>query len=540
MFWLLVAAHAYHLNHPAQVLAPKRIKGRQDTAQEHHVLQLPHAAVPASARHDLLYKFAPIIYLHPNDQYLPADPADTFRRYYNATTDSMTLPESAFAGIPLSSGSDANDQLDNSQSNSALHAVINDTSSEEYNDFRRPHSSVKRGRVTAPVTAQSRIITQGSNAGKILMQYWYWHFFNGAQGFAVTSPYGSKRDKNDVTRWEWWPLAIHTADWEHTTITLAPVAGSHFTVNDVLAGRFVINDYELESVYYTVHSEVEDKKDAFPREGTHPVVYSHLNSHAGYATPEDFWNRDPGFDGFINSMVKIISLGRIKQIKVVDIGFDPADAIRWSDYHIYDISDATEGEGPEWALWRGHWGQSVDQTKPMSPPSYVPCRNVLNFMLWLLRSFGKLKRFVKPIKKAPRSGFAHSSWITLDMLPDDWVPAIKQKPSPWAITTFLLTISLAFGSWIVLISAVAILCVLMARVALRRSKKGVKWWSWPKISELPTVRDDEQVTSSLLSGEGNRGHRRGPSEIFETDSVPARNLSWFESIYLRGKKHIHL
>jgi len=515
----------------------------QDYVKEH----LPHVALNKNTRGSLLRRFSPIIYLHPDDQYLPTDPALTFAKYYNATTNTMSIPPAELSGMPLTYEAghmeDASAErrstattIEHHQSLTSLASNNAKTNtSDEYNDFRRPSARSGKARVTAPVTAQARVLTKGKHAGKILLQYWYWHHFNGAQGFSVTSRYGSHRDTEGITRWEWWPLAIHNSDWEHTTVTLKQRPKSHRSIKDLLRGRFKASDFEIESVYYPVHAEVEDKVTEFPREGSHPVVYSHLNSHACYAVPGDYWNKDPGFDGFVNTFVRIVTFGRIQQIKVIDIGFKPEEAIRWADYTILDVSDATEGDAPQWALWRGNWGDSVDQTKMTGPPSYVPSRHALRFTLWLLNVFGKLRKFVKPVKRAPRGPLAHWNWLSMDMVADNYVPKVRTAPPRIAILGFLISLAVVFGSTIVLLSLAAVAFLIIARLVVRRKKpslgclravtfgreRAARNWSKFSPSMQRTDSDDDLVAVGLLTDD-----LRSPSmsEAFEFEEPKTPSL----------------
>ncbi|CCG85191.1 protein of unknown function [Taphrina deformans PYCC 5710] len=534
------------------------------TFDQNHVEGLPaHAAVSHRVRKQLLHRFSPVIYLHPDDQYLPADPADTFKRYYDPVTDSMSIPETELSGLPLSYDDEEEIRGSSLQARHINHhqsltyspitveSPLSNKSVESYNEFHRPSARSGRARVTAPVTSQARVLTRGRNAGKILLQYWYWHHFNGAQGFSVKSKHGRNRDADDLTRWEWWPLAIHNADWEHTTITLSPTAASSVSLSDVLRGRFSASDYELESVYYTVHAEVEDKLMHFDREGNHPVVYSHLNSHACYAVPGDYWNKDPGFDGFINSVVRFLSFGRIEQIRIVDIGFDPKEAIRWADYKIYDISEASEGNAPDWALWKGHWGDAVDQTLLSAPPSYVPSRMALRFTMWLLKVFGKLRKFVKPHKKAPKGPVPHWNWGSLDVLADDWVPRVKAGPNKAAIAGFLVCMVLSLGSIIVTLSCLAIVVLVASRLVARKLRPRTKLLAmslreqhrrgmqhmraWQKTHELESGGDDEDVAERLLPHDGSAGR---PSESFDTERPARRKFEWIREACARVKKGI--
>lgn len=316
------------------------------------------------------------------------------------------------------------------------------------------------------------------------------------------------------------------------------------------------SDWELESVYYTVHAEQDDRVSDFPREGNHPVVYSHLNSHACYAVPGDHWNTDPGFDGFINTFIRTITFGRIQQVKIIDIGFREEEAIKWTDYDIYDVSDATEGIGPDWALWKGHWGDPVDQTRPDPPPAFVPSRRSLRFTLWLLRISGKLTRFVRPMKRAPRGPIAHWNWRSLDILSDNWVPRTKAGPSFLAIAGFLACVGLAIGVCWALLSSMAVLFVIATRLLVRRVRRGrygalsstsrnarqipgVDSAPWQVHKEFREGSDDELAATRLLSDDtplAQGRHRSRPSESLDMEHLQRRRFAWLRDKLIELKK----
>jgi hypothetical protein len=369
-------------------------------------------------RLELLRKFAPVVYLHPEEAYLPADPVEAFARFYNATANEIYVPNKELGGNPLRDG--------------------------KY--------------VEAPVTTQARLLEDG----RVALQYWYYHHFNGPQGFKTITADGT------VSRFPWYPLAVHYADWEHTTI--------------ILTSEGTVKPAEIQSVYYTVHADINEPEHKFSVENeTHPLVYSHNNSHACYKTPKDAHNIDPAMDGFVNSAIRFITFGAIQHIEVGDIGFadfPKSEWIRWSDYDIYDISNTHEEVGPEWALWRGHWGPPFDQSQVDEPPVGVPFRRFFFDFLQIIYHAGRLTQFVSSAKYAPRGPVVHYTWYTFDVYdpPDRYVPEDPNghKPGILPIVAFVYFLLGFVGILVVLVSLVVIGCMILACMAWQRGVAAYK------------------------------------------------------------------
>lgn len=369
--------------------------------------------VNSTIREEILRKFSPVVYLHPEEAYLPTDPVATYAKWYNATADEVWVPDECIRGDAAQTG---------------------------------PSGPF----VTAPVTAQARVLEDG----RVALQYWYYHHFNGAQGFKTISRNGK------VTRFPWYPLAVHHADWEHTTI--------------VLTGE---ENPTIESVYYTVHADINEPEYHFLVEDeTHPLVFSHNNSHACYNTSNDVQNTDPAFDGFINSAVKAITFGAITHVEVGDIGFSnfpKSEWIRWSDYQIYDVTDTHEGIGPEWILWRGHWGPPFDQSRVDMPPKDVPWGRFFFSFLQMLYHAGRLTKFVVAAKISPRGPISHYTWLTFDIYdpPDRYIPEDPNghKPNVFSIVAFIYFLLGFFGIIVVILSLFAVLGCIAAKAAYFKS-----------------------------------------------------------------------
>ncbi|CCG82225.1 protein of unknown function [Taphrina deformans PYCC 5710] len=377
----------------------------------------PPASTPlnASIRTEILWKFAPVVYLHPEEAYLPADPKEAYERYYNATADELWVPREELGGEPA--------QVDG------------------------------QGRfVDAPMTVQARVLADG----RVALQYWYYHHLNGAQGFKTVDRRGR------VVRFPWYPLAVHYADWEHTTVVLSgPSLGA-----------------TIESVYYTVHADINEPAHRFEVEGsTHAVVYSHNNSHACYRVPEDVQNTDPAFDGFINSAVRAITFGAIVHVEVGDIGFADRPRSEWIRWRPRSLHDATES-GATWLAWRGHWGPSFDQSAVDMPPPEVPYRRFFFAFLQILYHAGRLTQFVTPAKISPRGPGAHYTWLTLDVFPppERFIPEDPNghKPNVLSIGAFIYFLLGFVGIVVVLLALLAVLLVISAGWTGRRTAAWVR------------------------------------------------------------------
>ena len=196
---------------------------------------------------DLITKFAPKIYLHPCDKHRP----DSVEHYFNtvhlkqagATLESQVTVEI----LQSHTGNDAYLEFANGQSPTGT------------NNFRTgagiqrgipPHT----GTAAAPVYVKSFCYDTHFD-----IKYM---FFYACQGFQTFQLQGWNLDS--TCNFEWSPLARHQADWEHITVRLDPAGNT------------------LLGAYYSQHSGSQWVEAPRLEDGTHPVVFSALNSHACY------------------------------------------------------------------------------------------------------------------------------------------------------------------------------------------------------------------------------------------------------------------
>jgi len=335
-------------------------------------------ALTTQDRQAILAQYAPLVYFHPKERWMPADPASHFSKS-QIVHGALDVPDNLKAGNIVDSS----------------------------------------GNVHAPVSAQ---IVQNGPFGKTHLQYWFYHGFNGNQGFQIGTFSGFF--KKTKANFEWAPIANHNSDWEHITVQL----------DGVYQGGNVSNAPQISQIAYAQHSDAAwVSRSSISFSGTHPIVYSGLNSHASYPDYGTHFNTNPTFDNFVSAIAPFITLASVRWIHIADIheSEDPVytyqnppvtvstPEVSWSTWQstIYDISNDNTPL-PAWATFDGYWGQPLDQTQFQKPPDGVPSQTVLYDGLKAAYDIGSLKSFVNQNTTGEPGPRQHGSWTDLDSPPN--------------------------------------------------------------------------------------------------------------------------
>ena len=174
-------------------------------------------------------RFAPLVNLHPQDRFRPADAA-----YYYAT--STQQPDASLL-------------------------------------VRQDWWNTRGGSVDDGFSHEPAYFRVADFQGHTFIEYYFFYGTNGCQGFSAgTGTIFTPGNRN----FDWCSFAMHQADWEHITVELAPDQRS--------IERVMYATHSNQGRWYG------PQELSFV--GSHPVVYSAFNSHASYPSdryPFDFF-----------------------------------------------------------------------------------------------------------------------------------------------------------------------------------------------------------------------------------------------------------
>lgn len=238
--------------------------------------------VPATASEvsfEAVKKYAPRVFLHPNEYSMPMDASQYFKNAELRVKKEKNAPDSHSRKV-LNAG--------NIASNLAKTKRLIAQRENQYWYFDIPSNRqpqiyrggpVKDNKVSAPTYYRFRDVEEDSNLVDI--QYVMFYPFNGCQmlrvnyrrtGFGINI--GAERTRNAPIC----GFARHEGDWEHVTVRYNTKTKRPTGVFMSAHGKGHWEDYN-----YSMHLQ---------HEGSHPVVYSAINSHAGYATQDTFIDED--------------------------------------------------------------------------------------------------------------------------------------------------------------------------------------------------------------------------------------------------------
>ncbi|KAF2132333.1 hypothetical protein P153DRAFT_394487 [Dothidotthia symphoricarpi CBS 119687] len=250
---------------------------------------------------DYVMKYAPILFLHSTDPYLPTD----FQLFLNNTT-----PRVNFAAVPGPSNPLTLSNLDQVSADAYLTSNDDVTKNPSWIKGTKPDAS---GKTNNAITAS--VIVNDKGNGVVDAFYMYFYAYN----------YGG-----EVLGWKALNFGNHVGDWEHTMV--------RFTNGLPTA------------IWYSQHANGEAfTYAAVEKIGLRPVVYVASGSHANYAIP-----------GIHSHVIPNLNLpgGVLQDYTDRGVMWDPLLAA-W--FYKYDAGtsafEAFGGEAPvAWLGFRGHWG----------------------------------------------------------------------------------------------------------------------------------------------------------------------------------------
>lgn len=307
---------------------------------------------------DIAKRFAPILWIAPQEPYYPMDPEEFYRK------------------------------------------PANERSEEFFRSARRTYKAGKQARVVVNISEDKR-----------LLQYWIFHAKNGCQGLrlsiavpsGINNPFGSKdilKTENKETAIELCNLAIHEGDWENITLKLNG------------------DSTQIEMAYLSAHGQGNWlPPSALRMKGRRPLIYSALNSHALYPSDIDFaadatiakdqLGKVPSLQWFqVGDAIKSsISMQSDTSGGEGAVEFDSAKALwMWDEFKNTDIGK-----------YKDLWGNTVDGKKVLPPPKITNVVTSTIFEKISEIAFEKVPLLNgKSNGNAPPSPWARDDWKNFD------------------------------------------------------------------------------------------------------------------------------
>lgn len=282
-------------------------------------------AVPVTA--DVTFRdiqrYAPLVKFHPYESYLPSS-VEHFRENASAFTESDD-----WIGP-------ASDNL----------SQIPDTAYLAYQGVQVEGLPLQDGQVTAPVYVHVKNYTDADFTD---VQYFFFYNFNGCVYFRVAYKHGFTQRKRNVPICN---FGRHQGDWEHVTVRF----DAH--------GQFV-------KMFFSEHGTGQWlAAHQIEWEGTHPVVYPSLHSHAnisklGVLTQEKLPLSGLKFISSIN-WIKFVDVTTLNGVLRYDWMPYRDVAPVWRTWESDRLKIVSGQE--DWLQFKGGWGRPLDNSSPKKPP----------------------------------------------------------------------------------------------------------------------------------------------------------------------------
>ncbi|KAJ3296074.1 hypothetical protein HK104_002019 [Borealophlyctis nickersoniae] len=356
----------------------------------------PRSNLSSEARQQILHHYAPLVRLHPRDRWRPADPHVLYH---------------ASRRLEDEEGDGDEDDTDNFMYRRELGGTLFVPDHLREGLEVTGDAEIKGAKLAAQVV-------QNGYGNRTYLQYWTFFPVNGCQGFRIGTWDGLRSFVKERTEnFEWCKMALHNGDWEHITIQL----------EGVWDGKSIDTVPKIDKVFFSEHSDgLWRPASSVSFVGTHPIAYAAMNSHANYPTSGTHKNNDDGFN-FVSRIAPVLTLGAIDWIQIADNCDLQTDLftyklppvmwekfVQWRTWEsgFWDLSERREW--PEWAWFKGRWGQPIDQTNFTAPPEGVSARRQLYAGLRTAYRLGVLNKFVRKVDRAPKGPRQHKNWYHLD------------------------------------------------------------------------------------------------------------------------------
>lgn len=337
----------------------------------------------------LITRFAPRVYLHREERYLP-----TSIEAFLATCQLVTATGTIVADP------------------ATLEALAAYPTPTNYlrlkDDSFRAGMPLQNGKCVAPLYAK---VNEQADYTEIVYMFCFafsgWQMFRAKLLRAKTGSY--------VTRdFEWRDLAGHEGDWEHITV------------------RISRDQQRVLAVYYARH-HYGDGRWVVPGDPDfhYPDVHLALNSHASYENQQIA----SGKSLLPDALIVTITGGQVRWIKTIDLTADEEPVlysttrrtapVPWEPAQIVLLTDETQ---QPWLRFQGAWGKPVDNLANLyEPPSLYGVEKTLAADEALADLLNRLKEY--QYEKGPDTP-SQQAWWKQEKYPPPGSPAPNTGPSP--------------------------------------------------------------------------------------------------------------
>lgn len=294
---------------------------------------------------ETIQKFAPLVYLHPWDNHHPISVEDYLKKLKLVCSDGSVIPQPNFQDL-VQCNEEGNylDWLSD--------AVPNGT-----DDF--PTGTPISGAVGQATTGLCQVPCYAKvfpETNHVDIVYAFLYEFNGCSPFRA-GLYSLDSESRKIN-FPWSGFGRHKSDWEHVTVRLK------LDLSDIL------------EVFYSQHSSAQriSKQDISLYQGSHPIAYSGLNTHANY--PEEGAHSrnsilpSPGIAPI--SWLKLADVTTTANLYVYEKPFPLFNEVKWRTWENV-ISLDGDSENAKWLNFKGRWGASLTaDNKAIAYPPKLP------------------------------------------------------------------------------------------------------------------------------------------------------------------------
>lgn len=343
---------------------------------------------------DEIRQFAPMVYLHPYDNHRPTSVEAFFGKTKLYMSSQGVRQEIAPQVTPdvLVQRNDPNYYLDYPAQNYP-------TGHDDFatGDAIAPSPDGSFGICRAPMYV--KVFDRGSYVD---LKYAFFYEFNGPQAFRVGIRSGLSTRKRTFI---WHRFARHMGDWEHVTVRLTP-------------DRSRLDRSRVIKVFYSQHADSTaiDRPDFV--DGTHPVAYAALSSHANY--PNQAITTEKEIDGVAVSIViawaKLVDTTEPDDVVVYKEPNPLFPRVEWAFWRHGSSLVAVDGdaEAGKWLNFQGRFGPTLDNSNiDRPPPMTLDAHDRLFDIAKVIKLSGKLEDLLRG--NAPASPQQQGWWDSKEL-----------------------------------------------------------------------------------------------------------------------------
>lgn len=332
--------------------------------------RLQAAATRQAVDQAVIRKFAPRVYLHREERFLPTSVEHFVQNSRLFSGNGELIAESITLGDLAKHPEEGN------------YLQLKDSAA-------RLGMPLQNGKCVAPIYVKANC----EDAGYDELIYMFFFGYSGYQMFRG-SIWRGKTWSYVKRNFEWRDFGGHEGDWEHITVRIS-------------------KDHQRTlGVYYARHKYGEGNWSApGSPDYNYPNVYLALNSHASYGQEAITTT-----DSIEKVAVPILTLGSVRWLKTVDVTANESPVmyastnrtapVPWEPSAYVLVNDNT----PSWLTYKGHWGGPPKHKTPiLKPPSLYGAQDALLDAANIANNVGALPQDIIEVK-TPNTPSAQRWW----------------------------------------------------------------------------------------------------------------------------------